>query len=259
MRTTHAWIACCSLLLLGAPVMLTHCSGGSSSTSPKGDGGGQGGSSSGVGASSGGSSSSSSSGGSGDDGGGSSSGTSSGGSSSGTSSGGEGGTSSSSGGEGGTTSSSGGVVTPVPEGGAPSDPNSVTCGATSCNTTTQYCCAEGDAGGGSCLPYNNGSCNIKVSCNEAADCAGGVCCTQLAFGTHTTSCMASCGAGNFQICRTDAECGSADAGAAQRKCIVQTCQATASMTGPKVTVEACAYFTPGPGGGWGPLPLCTAN
>ncbi len=259
MRTTLACVAGCAFLFVAGPVALVHCSGSSTSGTANSDAGH--GSSGGNGSSSG--ATSSSSGGLGDDSGGTSSSNGGGGSSG----GGEGGTSSgatdggtSSGGEGGTSSSSG-AGTPVPEGGVPSDPNSVSCGGAMCNTTSNYCCVEAD-GGATCLPDNSGACGTnapRVYCNEAADCSGGICCTALTYGTHTSSCKPACSGptgpynlGEFQLCRTDAECGSADAGAASQKCVVQLC--SAMLGGPQnVTVEACAY--PG-AGGWGPLPGC---
>ncbi len=280
MRTTHTTIACCVFVLAVTPVVLTHCSG-SSSTTPKANGSSSGGSSGGQGSSSGQGSSNggtSSSGSSGDDGGGGTS-SSSGGSSSGGSD--DGGTvnpdgAASSGGEGGTGSGGG---TPVPEGGAPSDPGSVSCGSSTCNTTTQHCCVEAD--GGTCGALN-GSCTggagaVAVACNEAADCApGNVCCQPLEYGPHSTTCMPSCPVGTyFQVCRADAECGTADAGATSQRCVVQTCFTSMAMTATS-TIEACAYPTttggggfpgggtpggglPGGGGGgttYGPLPNC---
>jgi hypothetical protein len=80
--------------------------------------------------------------------------------------------------------------------------------------------------------------------------------------------------GTYQVCRTDSECGSADAGAGSQKCVVQTCYTNQYMT-TTVMVEACAVpqaagGTPGgnpggfpgggtPGGGgttYGPLVGC---
>jgi hypothetical protein len=270
MRTIHTTIACCVFVLAAGPAALTQCSGGSSTASPKapGSSGGSGSGGQSSGSSGGGSNGGSSSGSSGDDGGGSSGGSSNGGGDDG---GGttvtEGGTSS--GGEGGGSSS--GPSTPVPEGGAPSQPGMITCGSTTCDTTSQHCCESAD--GGTCGPLN-GSCSggaITLACKEAADCApGSVCCQPLEYGPHSTSCMTSCPLGYFQVCRTDAECGNADAGAASEKCIVQTCYTSMAMTATG-TVEACAY--PGTGGGgnfpgggvpaggggtvtYGPLPNC---
>jgi hypothetical protein len=272
----QAWMICFGPILVAAPVALVQCSSSSSSNHNTGkmngsSGGTSGGaSSSGVGTSSG-----------GDDGGGTSSGPSSSGGSSGGEEGGltgEGGNA----GEGGSTS--GGPAIPVPEGGAPSDPGQVPCGATSCTTSTQFCCkGTGDGGTATCDSYNSGTCpttSIQVQCNEAADCMGGVCCQALQYGPHSATCMPSCGTANFQVCRTDGECGAmSDAGAAKR-CVVQTCFAQMPVGGfpggpgggvpgggtsgggtPTVTVEACAYPNVGAGGGvmWGPLPNCTAK
>jgi hypothetical protein len=131
----------------------------------------------------------------------------------------------------------------------------------SCNTTTSYCCTAAD--GGACEPYNSGSCStVKETCNEATDCSSGVCCQALELGPHDTSCKPTCGTGDFQVCRTDGECGSADAGAASQQCIVQTCPI--DTMGGTATAEACAYYTaPGPTNGfmghWGALPGCTAH
>jgi hypothetical protein len=141
----------------------------------------------------------------------------------------------------------------------------VPCGSASCSTATQYCCSNGD-GGGTCDPYNGGSCasGVKVSCNEATDCASGVCCEPDQFGPQSTSCMPSCPAGNFQVCRTDSECGGGDSGA-PHKCIVQKCPTGPGAGAGTITVQACAYFTAGGGfaggggGTYGPLPLCTAE
>jgi hypothetical protein len=102
---------------------------------------------------------------------------------------------------------------------------------------------------------------VEVSCNEAADCASGVCCAPDQYGPQSTSCMPSCPAGDFQLCRTDSECGSGDSGA-PKQCIVQTCPTGPMADAGTVTVEACAYYTPGGFGGagtWGPLPACTAK
>jgi hypothetical protein len=75
--------------------------------------------------------------------------------------------------------------------------------------------------------------------------------------------MANCPTGDFQVCRTDSECGqNSDAGAA-KKCVVQTC--SSDCPNEHITVEACAYpnVTGGGFGGsmtsWGALPGCTAN
>ena len=268
MRTIHTTLACGLLVLAAAPVALTHCSG-STASSPKSDAG-KGGSSSGFSSGGGNSSGGSSSGSSGDDGGGSSSGASSSGGQ-----GGDGGNQntdggSSGGGDGG-GSSSGGSTTPVPEGGMPSDPGVVPCGSATCSAASQKCCATADAG--TCTALNSGCPTGSTSheCKEAADCASGnVCCTVYNYGSYPYTCnLGGCPTGDYQVCRTDAECGSPEAGAGSQKCVVQTCHTT-GPTGPTVTVEACAVrqATGGPGGGipgggtggtWGALTGCTAN
>jgi hypothetical protein len=111
---------------------------------------------------------------------------------------------------------------------------------------------------------------VEHSCNEAADCASGsYCCAAYAYGggasCHVGPCSNTVG-GTYQVCRTDSECGSADAGAGSQKCIVQTCYTNQYMT-QTVTVEACAVRQTGggvpgggvPGGGgttYGPLYGC---
>jgi hypothetical protein len=288
MRTTHACMACLASVLAAAPFVLTHCSGGNSSQklydagSASGSGGGFGTSGSGSGSGSGSSSGTSSGTSSGDDAGASSGG--SGGSGSGASSSGVGSPDGGQAGEAG--ASSGGSTCQSPDGGAPCDPGMVGCGSMSCTTASTYCCSDLD-GGGTCDPYNGGSCSsgVKYQCNEAADCTSGVCCELDQYGPHSSSCMPSCPAGNFQVCRSDTECGGGDAGG-PKKCILQTCPTSAgggaggagfpggpgggtpggggSSSGGTVatiTIEACAYPTTGAMGAvtWGPLPACTAK
>jgi hypothetical protein len=82
-------------------------------------------------------------------------------------------------------------------------------------------------------------------------------------GQHSTSCKGTCATTDFQLCRTDDECGQGtDAGAA-KKCIVQTCHTQmigAACAGATTTLEACAYpTTVGFTTTWGALPECTAN
>jgi hypothetical protein len=259
MRTTHAFVACLTTLLAAAPLVLTQCSGTSGGTKvTAGTDGGNHGSSGGGGGSGGGSSggNESSSGGGGDDAETGSSG------GQGTSSGGIGGDGGETG-DGGGASSSGGTVVQVPEGGAPSQPGMVSCGGTTCETSSSQCCLGAD--GGTCTAFNAGcSSGVTQPCDEAADCINAVCCQPLECGQHSTTCKTTCGTTDFQLCRTDSECGQGtDAGAA-KKCIVQTCGTQmfgAACGGTMVTVEACAY--PGAGGfgsvTYGPLPECTAN
>ncbi len=150
------------------------------------------------------------------------------------------------------------------------------CGGSSCSTATEYCCLGTSPDGGSaetCAAYNGGTCAsgaLHVGCNEAADCASGVCCQQIiGIGVQgSTSCAPSCtytGASSqsFQTCRSDSECGAdSDAGAA-KKCILQACGGGAGPgSAAPLTVEACAVYTAGTlgrPGTWGPLPYCAAK
>jgi len=271
MRTTYALLSCLAPLMAVTPLVLNGCGGGSNSNAKLG----QDGSASGGGELSSGGGSGGGSGGTsgGEDGGGGGSGSGGGSTSSGASSSGVVGDDASPPGEGGGGSSSGSSI-PVPDGGAASTPGVVACGSSTCSTSSQLCCEStgGDGGAAASCVAPNGTCasGIESSCDEASDCASGsVCCELDAYGPHAATCHAgSCPAGNFQVCRTDAECGTGDGGAPQ-KCIVQSCP-----TGPgamtTVTLEACAYPTttggyPGggvPGGGmtmYGALPACTAK
>ena len=106
------------------------------------------------------------------------------------------------------------------DGGLPSDPGAVSCGASTCTTSTQYCCIRFEFDGGvadaSCVADDAGGAacqTFKERCNEAADCdAGSVCCAELLAGGSSTCRKAStdpndlCGAGGVQLCRTNTEC-----------------------------------------------------
>jgi hypothetical protein len=174
-------------------------------------------------------------------------------------------------GEGGADGSQGPPATPVPEGGAPSDPGSVVCNGAPCDVSSGSTCCYVRTDGGStetCNAPNTGCSTSLIACNEAADCKGGVCCqTIIGIGLQgSTFCTAasadSCpGAstmypqGTFQTCRTDDECGkNSDAGALKR-CIPQQCTAPGTANPASVMVEACA--TPlGPGNDAGTLGFC---
>jgi hypothetical protein len=152
---------------------------------------------------------------------------------------------------GGDAGEGGSPVCLVPDGGAPCSPGKVTCGSTTCDTATDYCCA-GTNGAGTCEPLNGGTCasGVEVECDETADCASGnVCCQQDAYGPHSATCETACPTGYFQVCRTNAEC-------TPQTCIVQLCSPSAG-TPATVTLEACPYSELG--GAPGPLPLCTAK
>jgi hypothetical protein len=152
---------------------------------------------------------------------------------------------------------------PVPEGGAPSDPGTVLCGGSACDVSQNYCCVEAVDGGSkkeTCNSPNTpcGAGGLKLACNEAADCNGGVCCQAIsgvAVAGSTTCMSGACPAGaTFQVCRVDSECGG-DAGSAAKRCVPQTC----TNTNPARTlkIEACAEPTAqNPGGTLG---FCVAQ
>ncbi len=288
MKAMHAGLFGMALLGVAGPLALTHCSGSDSSATESPDGASSSGSAA-SGATSG--ATSSGAGSSGTTAASGSAGSSGSAAASGTGStgptGDDGGSGSASGGASGSGSGSGSTG-PVPEGGAASDPGMVMCGSTSCNTSEKSCCHKtGDAGSDECVGPN-GTCNggTVTRCDESSDCADGLVCCDT-FGS--TSCATTCGGGGYQVCRSDSECGTnSDAGAAAKKCIVQTCGGTAAAMGrpavPATTVQACAYETvpPRTGGGgnpgrggppvrtdaaaeppppptWGPLPGCKAE
>jgi hypothetical protein len=262
MNMTHSWGLGLAAVLAGGTLALSHCSGDTSGTGKDGGGGdvSLGGSGAGSGAVS--SSGSGSLEGSTSSGAGSGAGGGSGVGSSGTSNVDGGGSA----GDGGAGSGSSSVTCQAPDGGAPCDPGRVPCGSTTCDPSLTSCCRmTGDAGTDMCIGPN-GACTggNRVSCKESGDCASGlVCCDSYG----PTSCMAACGgpSGSFQICRSDTECGiTSDAGAAAKRCILQTCGGPrpGAPPSPVVTVEACATRSaPGPGAPatWGALPGCTAK
>lgn len=241
LATLLAWLAPVAAL---TPMALVHCSGDNSNIAA--DAGKPG-----TGSSSG--STSSSGSGSGGSGGDDSSTGSPGTDSSVTTPVGDGSTSPTS--EGGADGSTGTPPTPVPEGGAPSDPGSVVCNGAPCDVSTGHTCCYARTDGGStesCIAPNSGCDTSTIACNEAADCNGGICCqTIIGIGlqgsTFCTSASAkACPAtsamypqGTFQTCRTDDECGrNADAGSLKR-CVPQQCTSPESATA-TVMVEACS-------------------
>jgi hypothetical protein len=127
---------------------------------------------------------------------------------------------------------------PIPDGGAPSDPQTVKCGTAECTISTQFCCQQPD-GGASCQT-SGGACSAlggaKQECNEAADCphtdAGQqVCCFDVTEKGLESSCRADCNGGGgtrFQACRTTTECKSGS-------CAVHACNGDAGFS----TVETC--------------------
>jgi hypothetical protein len=141
---------------------------------------------------------------------------------------------------------------PVPDAGAPSDPGTVVCNGAPCAVTAGYsCCVEKADDGGTketCAAPNSPTCGgLTIRCNEASDCASGVCCQEITgiASPGSTSCMTSCpgpGTETFQTCRTNAECGSGDGGDAAR-CVPQLCSNTFPMR--TLRIESCALPTLG--------------
>ncbi len=122
----------------------------------------------------------------------------------------------------------------APSGGEACTPGSVACGTSSCTTPSDVCCAttftSGAPSAGTCTPSATG-CGLgatEVACDEASDCASGVCCTMPTINTSgTATCQATCGLNYYQICRSNTECSSGT-------CIRQSCALGT------YTVEACA-------------------
>jgi hypothetical protein len=139
-------------------------------------------------------------------------------------SGGQGGSSSGSG-----TGSSSGSGSGSSSGSSSGGSGTVACGAVTCKSATQDCCATmtgAMSGAASCVA--KGACmGVVAMCTSAASCSGGeVCCGSLggAGGAPTTGtgaggaggiggfnisvkCEKTCGTGGFQLCDGDAECG----------------------------------------------------
>jgi hypothetical protein len=104
----------------------------------------------------------------------------------------------------------GGVTTPGrgTDGGA----DQIACGATSCDSATQVCCANGNARTCTSAAGCRGeilACSGSNSCPTATD----VCCAEAAAGragTITAKCEATCPKGSQQFCTTNADCAAAD-------------------------------------------------
>jgi hypothetical protein len=109
----------------------------------------------------------------------------------------------------------------VPAHGANCAPHSVACSSTSCTTPADVCCATSTTSSpptGTCVAASTACLNTVIACDEAADCTSGVCCQMpSALGPGAQTCMASCPALSYQVCRSNTEC-SGDAG-----CVPQTC------------------------------------
>ncbi len=94
-----------------------------------------------------------------------------------------------------------------------SSPNAITCGSTTCDPASAFCCALPDgattdlscqSSGGNCP---NGG---VIRCDEAADCpAGNVCCWDTSGPVIASDCHTDCTGGGgmrYQACKTEGEC-----------------------------------------------------
>ncbi|WP_394848266.1 hypothetical protein LZC95_12470 [Pendulispora brunnea] len=127
-----------------------------------------------------------------------------------------------------------------PEDARASDPKSLRCGNTRCNTDDQFCCVQDDGGAACASDSDGGACNggTEIGCDEQADCdEGEVCCGTAKLGEVTVECAppTSCNNPfeNRRICKTDAECG--DAGA----CVTQPCKGIIVSTCGGIPPSAC--------------------
>ncbi len=122
-----------------------------------------------------------------------------------------------------------GGPTLVDGGTSPAPTTGITCGMTSCDSTTQECCIMAVGPGGPGGPMAGGTCTAKgacmggvaLSCSSASGCmAGNVCCVSFTNAGGTATCAPSCmgmggggpggpgggGGGGIQLCAIDAEC-----------------------------------------------------
>ncbi len=112
-----------------------------------------------------------------------------------------------------------------------SNPGRVACAGGTCDTTVyELCCfAPGAEGGAEHCTKDTSGCALTAQCDEKADCwAGTVCCagpsSVAGNWMFSRSCItASAGVcefnGGFQLCKTDAECGTS-------VCTIKTCTAS---------------------------------
>jgi hypothetical protein len=125
----------------------------------------------------------------------------------------------------------------VDDGAAPDGPvgGRIACGNTTCDTSTQFCCAMLDGGAGcqtseqACLALAG----VPRRCEKTADCpANNVCCYEFTSTPATTSCHANdCNGGNgmrVEACQS------------QGDCTTGTCAAHACVAGG--SIQACAAF-----------------
>jgi hypothetical protein len=111
----------------------------------------------------------------------------------------------------------------------------IACGATTCATASQFCCAMLD-GGASCQA-NEGACvalgGVQRQCEKTADCpANNVCCYEFTSIPATTGCHANdCNGGGgmrVEACRSQSDCTTGT-------CSTHTCVAGGS-------IQSCAPF-----------------
>jgi hypothetical protein len=111
----------------------------------------------------------------------------------------------------------------------------IACGAATCATSAQFCCAQLD-GGASCQssePACAALAGVQRQCEKTADCpANNVCCYEFSSIPATTSCHANdCNGGNgmrVEACRSQSDCTTGT-------CATRTCLAGGS-------IQSCAAF-----------------
>jgi hypothetical protein len=120
-----------------------------------------------------------------------------------------------SGSAGSTTPGSPGTPTQPPsvlDAGAPTKPQIISCGGTTCAAGAQVCCIDPMTGGSDCVAGGSQCQGIPLSCSSGATCgAGQICCFEVdGVAGGAASCVAkgSCGGspGNAILCESDAEC-----------------------------------------------------
>jgi hypothetical protein len=127
----------------------------------------------------------------------------------------------------------------IPDGGLPTKPGVLACGATTCDQFAGVQCCLGDEGG-ACY-VEAAACpgtSLSMTCDEIGDCRVGTSCcaavTSLDDGGYTglaSACAVTCTAPtNVQVCRTNGEC--PDGGL----CVVQRCP-------DGYTYELCGLYT----------------
>ena len=87
----------------------------------------------------------------------------------------------------------------------------ISCGQTTCNSSTQVCCVtySGQSTSESCVGIGQCQNGAALACTSAASCPNGeLCCGSFSQTSAGSKCEPSCptGYGNFQLCDTTAEC-----------------------------------------------------